>query len=289
MLSDFGDRSGRSGEPPDYREPDPRPNHTYPGAMPRLPRSTRTLSRATAVLACGLLLAATTACGGDDEPTAADQLADRAAKGLTASYTASYTLSSSTATPTTSASPTATATVSKPGAGLVLVARTPDALRLDVTTATGVATSIRTAESTIACQSPTGGKTPTCLTVAGAGAAPPAAFDPGLRRLFDDTLRAFSEDTDTFTVTEAPGVSAAGVDAACFTVAPVAPVESQEPGASASATAAVAAGTYCLSEDGVPVQATFASGTATLTTLRNETVGPDTFVPPATPTALPNS
>jgi len=201
------------------------------------------------------------ACDSGTPSTPESELSARAADGLQQSYTATYTVAKDGAAEST-----------------LTVWRTPTSLRLDVGTASGISTSITGPGAPVVCQSPTSGKKPTCLTVAKAGEAPPATFDPALRTVFSDSLRAFADPNSELSVTYPTIVPtlvvphSAGVPR-CFTV-------------SGSSQPPVAAGTYCLTENGIPAQVEFASGTATLTALKGAPPA-SVFVPPVAPTPLP--
>lgn len=230
-----------------------------------------TLRSVTLPVLLTVLGLALTACGSSASTSAADTLRTSATSGLNRSYTATYAL-------------TRAGSASGTGAeGTVTVYRTPTSLRLDVATSTGVSSSITTPTSTVACQRPTGNRKPTCLTVAGAGATPPAAFDPTLREVFGAMLRVFAASGHALQVgTPAPSATPTASSPAavgtthCFTVGGTPPPP-------------VATGTYCLSSGGVPTFLSFPSGTATLTAYTPGPPAAARFVPDVAPTPLPSS
>ena len=139
-----------------------------------------------------------------------------------------------------------------------------DQLRLDITTAQGVATNISGPTGEVSCQtSPS--KKPVCLQVAALGGTPAAALDPALRSVVQKTLPAIaSGDAD---------VQALG--------------RSTDPEYSKATCARVsgngiAAGVYCLFPDGIPASANFPSGSIAFVQ-RLPAPTASTFTPPATP------
>jgi molybdopterin biosynthesis enzyme len=235
--------------------------------MPRLsPPSHRPRRALTAVAAVALALAlpGLAACSdSDEEPTPSEQVATLAQAGLTESYVATYAVDREGGSEAES----------------VTVTRAQDRLRLEISTADGVATSITTPDGTVTCQDPAADDArTTCIAAAGPGEAPPAALDPGLRATFDTSLRtlaAGSPDGGPITVssTTAEDVPSAGGPVQCFRVE----------GSSES----VDVGTYCFADSGILASAAFASGAITLTEL---TAAPDdsAFTPPVEPSPLPS-
>jgi hypothetical protein len=226
------------------------------------------------VAVLGLLAASLTACGDDGGSGPATELGELAAGGLAQEFSADYRLESG---------PPEDRTVST-----VRVWRTADAFRLDVQTDAGTARYLSTADGVVSCQLPPGtttadekaGRTPsagdddaiTCLTVAGPGATPPAAFDPSLQRLFGETLQAFADGDPELDVSDAvEDTVPVGTDVTCFLVAGT----------------ATDAGTYCLTQEGVPGKVTYASGTLALTSLNFMPPKAERFVPPVEPSPLP--
>lgn len=185
-----------------------------------------------------------------DAPTQLSDFRDRAAQGAEATYSVTYTLAQG----------------GDSGDATVAVAHTPDSLRLDITTKTGVATSITTPSGAVACQKPDNGDA-TCIQVAAAGQEPPAAFDPGLRDVFTSALSDLGQGFGTVEVVETP--TGTDPEALC------ARVTGND----------VPTGLYCLLPNGLVASADFTSGTLALSDTGD---APDdtTFSPPATPRPL---
>jgi hypothetical protein len=229
-----------------------------------VPPALRPRSRSAAALTLAVVTCVTLVACGDDEPGAADRLAERASSGLDQSYVTTYALTSEgLAEPAT-----------------VQVWHTPATLRLDLETTSGVATSLTSADGVVSCQQPVKGES-TCLQVAGPGEEPPDALDPALRDLFSGMLVVFADDGADLDVSEVdddaePVAEVPGEDVACFEVVGDPP-------------APVSPGTYCLSPDGVPTAAVFTSGQLTLTDLAAEPPVDADFEPPASPAPLPTT
>jgi hypothetical protein len=144
------------------------------------------------------------------------------------------------------------------------VARVPDQLRLDITTASGVATNISGAQGAISCQT-SPGKTAVCVQAAVPGQTPPPALDPALRSVLATTLPAIAAGRAEVDYL-GPSDDAKFPDASCARV-------SGE---------GVAEGVYCLFPDGVPASANFPSGSIAFV---KRLPAPETkaFDPPASP------
>jgi hypothetical protein len=200
------------------------------------------------VIALGVGAGLALAGCGDDATTASPEqdFRERAAAAANGSWAATYDLEQASG-----------------AAASAVVTHAPGSLRLDITTAAGVSTSITTPEGTVSCQA-AGKAAPKCLETAAAGATPPAALDPGLRTVFSTSLAAVGSGAGTVEVLG--DRTADDADAVCARV-------SGE---------GVDEGVYCLVADGVPSSANFESGSLTLKS-RGAAPTDASFVPPATP------
>lgn len=190
-------------------------------------------------------------------PSAGTALAALARAGAAASYTATYRL-----LPSSSGAPAE-----------LRVAHTPTALRLDVITAGADAVLIENVHGDYSCR--LGAGAPVCLEVAGPRGALPATFDPGLEGVFGSYLAALGGGQPS-------GVTAAGTT----------PASARVPAGRCFAVPAggtPAAGTYCLSAAGIPVQVTFAAGGSLHATAVGPAPSNATLHPPVSPTPLPPS
>jgi len=149
-------------------------------------------------------------------------------------------------------------------AATVDVARVPDQLRLDVTTAEGVATNMSGTKGSISCQT-SPGKAAVCVQAAGPGQTPPAALDPALRSVLANTLPAIAAGRADVQFL-GPSDNAKFPDATC------ARVSGND----------VAAGVYCLFSDGIPASANFPSGSISFVK-RLPAPAATAFDPPASP------
>src|SRR4051812_17838703 len=174
-------------------------------------------------------------------PDAASQLQQLATSGLQQSYTAAYNLRAT----------------QPQGGARVTVGHTPTAYRLNVQRGSSVAVLIHNPRGTYSCQKYVG-HAAKCLLVAKPKSAIPALFDAG-QRLWSDYLIELSRNASSYLITPAGTTPATArlPEGTCFAVAA---------GAAPSPTA-VAPGTYCFTEGGIPTKAAFASGTFTLTTI----------------------
>jgi hypothetical protein len=227
----------------------------------------RLILRTSVAVASVALLAA---CGssGSNGPTptptptasAASDLQQLASTGLQQSYTAVYSLR-------------ATAPA---GSAIVTVGRTPTAYRLNVQRGNSVAVLIHNTRGTYSCQKNLG-HAAKCLLVAKPGSPVPALFDAG-QRLWADYLTELSTNASAYLVTAAGTTPATATlpAGACFAVAtgPTPPPK------------AVATGTYCLTDGGIPTKAAFTSGTFQLTQIRAAPRAQN-LLPLAAPTPIP--
>jgi hypothetical protein len=220
----------------------------------RMPGHAHRPWRIRAAASALVVLAATglvSGCGDDaavGDP--AEQLSDfrsRAAAGADASYTATYDLTQGDAG----------------GNATVAVAHTPTDLRLDITTESGVTTSITTSDGTVACQSVAKAAT-TCLQVAAAGKEPPTSLNPGLRAVFTTTLDKLGQGFGTVEILGNPTNTSA--DVLCGRVTGN----------------DVTNGLYCLLPTGVIDTANFSSGSLDLTGQQGAPTDAS-FTPPASP------
>jgi hypothetical protein len=223
------------------------------------------------VLGGSLAATACTSSGSTQPPTqtptpspsidAADQLQALALTGTERAYTAVYLLRST-----------------RQGTASVSIRRRPYAYRLDVRRGSNVSILIQNVHGTYSCHQNVGHR-PTCLTVAKAGRPVPPLFDAG-QKLWSDYLTELSRNTGRYDVTPAGTTPASGSVPAgtCFAVKAV---------ASPAPSTAVAAGTYCLSDSGIPVKATFPSGTFTMYRLIRQAPTLKYLFPVARPTPIP--
>ena len=114
---------------------------------------------------------------------------------------------------------------------------------------------VHTAQGTYSCQVNRGQRAK-CLQVAKPGSPVPSLFDAG-QKLWSDYLTELSTDASAYLITPAGTTPATATlpTGTCYAVAPAATPPAN----------AVATGTYCLTEDGIPTKAAFTSGTFTLT------------------------
>lgn len=223
------------------------------------------INRTAVVAAFCLLGLGLGGCASDDAASredAVEQFRAAAAAGASGEWTATYTLrparvgSSPTPVPTSDSS--------------VVAAHTTAALRLDIRSPRGTATSISTAAGTVACQQPPKGAA-TCVRVSGPGQVPPAEFSPGISALFSTELAALG----------------AGAGA-------ISPLDSRDTPAGEARCARIEGGTdvtsgvLCLLDDGVPATANYPSGALAITA-RGSAPATTAFDPPATPQPLPTS
>jgi outer membrane lipoprotein-sorting protein len=212
-------------------------------------------------LAAGVLLAAgISGCGSSPTQVApADQAKAAAAAALAASHAAKYQLESSNGAHKVD----------------VTVAQTPSKLRIDVTsTNNGVqstAVSIFNSSGVVSCVEKPGSPT-SCVQTAGPGKQPPTAFDPGLQRIFRDTMTALANQTSDVHISATTSwTSPHGVTFPCYVI-------------QVDANSTVSPGTVCVSDQGNVGRAVFSSGTLTwISDLPAPTAA--TFVPPAKVTA----
>jgi hypothetical protein len=239
----------------------------------------RVFRRAAPVVLLALLVGACSSSGSNPKPPVAtpagDVLASLAAKGAAASYSATYEFHQ--------ASPDTTATVQ--------VWRTDTSLRVDVVAGATTATLLRTPSGSYSC-SITNGKR-SCLLVAGPGRPLPPPFDIAPASLFTTDLLQLADQTGAYDVKSAPPLSASGpaAGARCFDVTPAPATASASPTTSPSASpsaAAVPAGRYCFTADGLLAAATFPSGNTVRMTAAQVGAPPAAqFTPYAKPTPLP--
>jgi hypothetical protein len=223
-------------------------------------------ARSTASLAVvALVTAGAAGCAADDAGSREDAVAAfraAAAAGAAGAWTASYTLRSARTGSSPAPAPSAESAVD--------AVHTPSALRLDVRSGRGTATSITTAAGSVACQRPPKGA-PTCVAVSGPGQAPPAEFSPGISALFSTELGALGAGAGV--VSPLDGRQTPAGPARCARI---------EGGAD------VTTGVLCLLDDGVPATANYPSGALSITA-RGGAPSATAFDPPATPQPLPTS
>ncbi len=162
----------------------------------------------------------------------------------------------------------------------VTVAQTPSNLRIDVTSTTNgvqsTAVSIFNSSGVVSCVEKPGTAT-SCVQAAGPGKQPPTAFDPGLQRIFRDTMLALANQTSDVHISATTSwTSPHGVTFPCYVIQ----VDAKSPSSSGT----VSPGTICVSDEGKLGRAVFSSGTLTwISDLAAPTA--TTFVPPAKVTA----
>jgi hypothetical protein len=163
------------------------------------------------------------------------------------------------------------------GSAVVTVGHTPSAYRLNVAKGTSVSVLIHNPQGTYSCQA-TPRRPVTCLLVAKPGSPVPALFDAG-QKLWSDYLTELSSNASAYLITSAGTTPATATLPAgeCFAVAPM---------ATPPPVTAVATGTYCLTEGGIPTKATFTSGTFTLTRI-DPAPRPNALLPIVPPTPIP--
>ena len=164
------------------------------------------------------------------------------------------------------------------GSASVSIRRRPYAYRLDVRRGKNVSILIQNVHGTYSCHQNIGHR-PTCLTVAKAGKPVPPLFDAG-QKLWSDYLTELARNVGRYDVTPAGTTPARGSRPAgtCFAV---------KVAANPAPSGAVANGTYCLSDTGIPVKATFPSGTFTMQRLIRESPTLKYLFPVAKPTPIP--
>ena len=194
-------------------------------------------------------------------PTAAERLTALATAAVGATYSASYAL-----------------TAEDGSKASVTTDHLPTGYRVDIASGKAVASLIGSSTGTVACQTESGKST--CFSVAGAAQPVPALFDAGVQHVFTDYLGALAKDIGSYEVqaTEASPAPPPTPPSTCFSVTP---------SASASSTA-VPAGTYCLTEDGVPTVVTYGKANIVLTAL-NAPPTDARLTPPASPQPLPSA
>jgi hypothetical protein len=223
------------------------------------------------VLALAVAAAALTGCsGGSSQPqpsptpttSAAEQLTSLARAGVASYYTAVYTLKS------TSTSSAATVTIR----------RSTSAYRVDIETRGSDAILLRNQLGTYSCEAKVKKKA-TCFYVAKAGKPIPATFDAGVQKVFGTYLLAFAQSAQLYDVTIVDPRPPMGAlpEGRCFLVVPT----------KSSPKPVVPAGTYCFSNNGLPVHVAFPSGTLDITSLAIETPAPHLLLPPVEATPIP--
>lgn len=227
------------------------------------------------VVAAVALLAAGCGSGGSGgtpspsaSATAADELAQLAAKTNRIDYTATYALTPKSGAPAT-----------------VVFAHRTGKFRLDVTTSgtTDSLLSGQTGDSVIACR--VDGATKVCYAAQSGDPRISTILDAGVNSLLTTGAAQLAATAGSYRV-ERAGTTARGVGVpagTCFRVEAPTPSPSPSP-----APGAVASGTYCFATDGALTKAEFASGTLVLTKLDRAEPADSVFTPPAAPTPLPS-
>lgn len=237
--------------------------------------SGRVLAVLPVVAAVGLLAVGcgSGGSGGTPKPsasaTAADELAQLAAKTNRIDYTATYALTPKSGAPAT-----------------VVFAHRTGKFRLDVTTSgsTDSLLSGPTGDSVIACR--VAATTKVCYSAQSGDPRISTILDAGVNSLLTTGAAQLAATASSYHVERAGTTPReTGVPAGtCFQVA--GPSSSASPSPSAAGT--VASGTYCFATDGVLTKAEFTSGTLVLTKLDHAEPADSVFTPPATPTPLPS-